>query len=142
VTDAAFSAAAAPHISRTRTIVGMARQWIKAPAGVGAKELARACGVTQRTARRWTRAGQLPRVYQAAIATLEPHDLGQVSPDWSGFKVFRGELVTPEGMALRPGEIRSIPIRQQYTRNLELAVERLKMGLEPEQHELELEDID
>jgi hypothetical protein len=114
---------------------GMARQWIATPTDRTARELARGCGVSIRTARRWVNSGKVPALYASA---LEEGDLGRVSPAWRGFRFLRDQLVTPGGEKLRPGEITSIPLRQQQLRLLELAVARLRMGLEPDQGELEL----
>ncbi|MCU7843310.1 MAG: phage protein [Candidatus Thiodiazotropha sp. (ex Monitilora ramsayi)] len=35
--------------------------------------------------------------------------LGAISNDWDGWRLFNGELITPNGYTLKPGEITAIP---------------------------------
>lgn len=40
-------------------------------------------------------------------------DLGALDSAWRGWTMVRGELVSPDGLRVRPGEIASIPLREQ-----------------------------
>lgn len=68
-------------------------------------------GVTERSARRWKVAGKVPEPYAARVALMLIADLGAISPDWQGWSIRQGELVSPEGLRLRPREIRALPLQ-------------------------------
>lgn len=66
-----------------------------------------------RTRRRWQAHGIPARVRAAA------GDLGAVSASWAGWRVIRGELVSPEGWRYRPSELYALPILRERVRALE-----------------------
>lgn len=68
---------------------------------------------SERTRRRWQKRG-IP-----ARARALAGDLAAIDPAWAGWILRRGELVSPEGLCFRPGEVLSIPLRIQQVRALE-----------------------
>lgn len=81
------------------------------PHGHSVRELARLAGVTERSVRRWKAAGNVPEPYSTRVALLLETDLGVLSPEWRGWSLRRGELVSPEGLRLLPREIRALPLQ-------------------------------
>jgi Phage protein len=88
--------------------------------GLSARLMAELAGVHIDTARRWKRKRRIPPAYIAIVQLKLDGDLGVLAQDWRGWRVLRGELVTPEGWSVRPGEIRSIPYRAQQLSALEV----------------------
>lgn len=78
--------------------------------------LAETCGVSTRTAERWRARGKMPAALALAVALLQDGDLGVFSAAWRGWKLVRGELVSPENWCFRPGEVAAIPIVSQQLR--------------------------
>lgn len=77
-----------------------------------AASLARRFDVHPTTAARWKARNLLPPRY-AALAALAAGDVGALDAAWTGWTLRRGELISPEGIAFRPGEVLAIPIRMQ-----------------------------
>jgi hypothetical protein len=94
--------------------------------GLSVLLLVQITGVHIDTARRWKRAGKVPKKHAVQVALATEGDLGVIAPEWTGFRVKNGLLWTPEGLAVRPGDIRSIPYRAHQVLALEqeLAKER------------------
>ena len=78
--------------------------------------LAAYCGASIRTAERWRARGKMPAGLAVAVALLHDGDLGVFSAAWRGWKLVRGELVSPENWCFRPGEVAAIPIVSQQMR--------------------------
>ena len=70
--------------------------------GFSVKEIARVCGVDITTARRWKRGAICPPL--GAVALLEG-DLGFLDPTWSGWRIVRGDLVSPENWIMTMGDV-------------------------------------
>jgi hypothetical protein len=66
-----------------------------------------------RTRRRWQAHGIPARVRASA------GDLGAIDDGWRGWRLIRGELVSPEGWKYRPGELYALPILRERVRALE-----------------------
>lgn len=81
--------------------------------------LARALGISERTARRFKASGQMPFAYAVVWAVLAEGDLGAVDPAFKGWRIERGRIVAPEGYGFRPGELLAIPLRMQQIAHLE-----------------------
>lgn len=81
--------------------------------------LAQVTGVHLDTARRWKRAGKVPAHYAPLIALRIEGDLGLITDQWKGFRLAQGDLWTPEGTPVSPGEVRAIPYRRDQIRELE-----------------------
>lgn len=84
-----------------------------------AGHLARVLGVPTRTARRWKAAGRLPAPWLLLFLLLGERDLGALDEAWRGWRLARGEIVSPEGLAFRPGEVLAASIRMQQLAELE-----------------------
>lgn len=86
--------------------------------GVTAKELALIAGVHITTARRWKRnPDALPARAEKALRALSG-ELGAIDPAFKGWRLIRGEIVSPEGWSFRPGEVRAIPFHRQQIAEL------------------------
>jgi len=70
--------------------------------GISVKEIVRAARVDPSTARRWKR-GAVP-VPAGKMLAIQG-DLGYFDPDWSGWVIRRGVLISPEGWEAKPGHI-------------------------------------
>ena len=88
------------------------------------QELARYCGVSLRTARRWKALGHMPRWAAVGFALLRDGDLGVISPEWRGWLIRRGELISPENWCFSPGEVVAIPSLYGLIRALERDLRR------------------
>jgi transcriptional regulator with XRE-family HTH domain len=75
------------------------------------------------TARRWKRGARLPPTARALLELVRGGELGSLARPWRGFRVHGGELWTPHGFSVRPGEIASIPYRFAQIRALERELE-------------------
>lgn len=96
---------------------------MKAPgsfANLPAEQLARLTFSSVRSAQRWKRLHLAPRLALQFLRLLFDGPLGMISPPWDGWTLRAGKLISPEGVAFTPGEVRSIPLRYQQIRALEL----------------------
>lgn len=98
--------------------------------GISPEWIARVLGCHLDTARRYKRTGKMPRAIARFLAVRIDGELGFVDTAWRGFKLVRGELCTPEGDTIRPGDVRAIPIRRQQLDELQ------RLALNPKQWEL------
>lgn len=98
--------------------------------GFPAELLARRLGVSIETARRYKRTGRMPAAMARLLELRIQGELGFMDTAWHGFRLVRGELVTPEGSTIRPGEVRALPINRQRMAELE------RLALEPRQWQL------
>lgn len=73
--------------------------------GVPVAVIAERCQVHPDTARRWKRTGNAPAGALALIRVLHEQDLGAVDATWTGWRLRRGELVSPGGDRLTPGAV-------------------------------------
>lgn len=78
--------------------------------GIPIKEIARICHVDLTTARRWKRGARFP---PKSALLLILADLGAFDPEWSGWRVYKGTLVSPEGWEITKGDVISSPILRQ-----------------------------
>jgi len=98
--------------------------------GVSARLIAAATGASIDSARRWKRTGRMPAAIAALLELRLAGELGLVDQLWTGFRLVRGELWTPEGAPLTPGDLRAIPYRREQLAELE------RRAREPRQFEL------
>lgn len=82
-------------------------------------ELAARTFASARTARRWKRLGMAPRVVIAWLELITHGALGVISATWAGWRLSRGELVSPDGHTFTPAEIAALPLRMQQIAALE-----------------------
>lgn len=92
--------------------------------------IARAAGVDLRTARRWKDTGRMPSPARALLTLTLHGDLTPLDGAWTGWKLHRGDLWSPEGHAFAPGDLRALP----YLR--ELHVEVMRNGMPGRQLQL------
>lgn len=95
------------------------------PAGFNADWLAKVCGVDTSTARRWKRAGHIPPRYARLVALADGADLGVLSDAWRGWRLYRDELVNPEGERFAAGQVRALRLHQQLAAELERQLRRV-----------------
>lgn len=95
------------------------------PYGYSAEWLAQACGVDLSTARRWKRLAFIPRRYARLVTLADSCDLGIISASWSGWKLTRDELVSPEGERFAIGQVRALPLKEQLASELERRLARI-----------------
>jgi hypothetical protein len=96
------------------------------------KEIARICGVDITTARRWKRGAQCPPDWALCLLT---GDLGFFDPKWTGWRLIRGDLVSPENWIITLGDVLAqrlvaaqIAAYQTENRSLKAQIEELKRG--------------
>jgi hypothetical protein len=83
---------------------------------IRAEELAQLTGAHLTSARRWKRLITLPRWLAVLVRTVFEGELADVSREFAGWRLRRGELVSPEGWRFTPGAIRALPfLRQQIS---------------------------
>jgi len=95
-------------------------------------EIARICGVDITTARRWKRGAQRPPDWALCLLT---GDLSFFDPKWRGWRLIRGDLVSPENWIITLGDVLAqrlvaaqIAAYQTENRALKAQVEELKRG--------------
>lgn len=92
--------------------------------------LAHVTGVHLETAKRWKRAGAIPKHYAHLVALRTEGNLGVIAGDWDGWRLRDQQLWTPDDVVVTPGEIRAIPYQKELLRELK------KQLAEPQQWSL------
>jgi hypothetical protein len=64
-------------------------------------------GVHPVTVRRWKKLAQVPRWLERLVRVCLRGELGEIDRTWSGWRIVRGELVSPEGWRFTPGAVRA-----------------------------------
>src|SRR5689334_1675507 len=77
--------------------------------GFPASYIARVCHVDLATARRWKRGATCPP-YTAIV--LITGDLSGFGPQWKGWKMKGGRIISPEGWAATPGDVMMVQLAQ------------------------------
>jgi hypothetical protein len=80
--------------------------------GVTTVELAAIAQVHLSTARRWKRTGKCPRWLERLVRVCHHGELDHIHRAWAGWRLERGQLISPEGWQSTPGAVRSIPLMQ------------------------------
>ncbi len=80
---------------------------------VNAETLAEATGAHLTTARRWKRLTVLPVWLARFVRVIVEGHLEEIAAAWSGWRIVAGDLVSPEGWSVSPGEIRALPFMRQ-----------------------------
>lgn len=75
--------------------------------GISVNEIARICGVDLSTARRWKRGAICPP--KTALVFLSA-DLGAFDPQWRGWCLRHGCLISPEGWEISRNDVLSAPL--------------------------------
>jgi hypothetical protein len=84
--------------------------------GVTTVELAALGQVHLSTARRWKRTGKCPRWLDRLVRVCHHGELDHVQRAWTGWRLERGQLISPEGWQFTPGAVRAIPFMQAQIR--------------------------
>jgi hypothetical protein len=107
--------------------------------GLSASYIARVCHVDLATARRWRR-GATCLPYTARV--LLTGDLSGFGPQWRGWKMKGGCIVSPEGWAATPGDVMMVQLAQlqlgdyrRENRALKAVVAELEAEVERNQFE-------
>jgi len=64
-------------------------------------------GVHPVTVRRWKKLARLPRWLERLVRVCLQGELGEIDRTWSGWRIVRGELVSPENLTYTPGAVRA-----------------------------------
>lgn len=91
--------------------------------GISIKEIARICHVDLTTARRWKRGARCPS--KMAMLLIQ-RDLVCFDPEWSGWHLRDGFLISPEGWQVGTGEVLAIRILRQQLACYEVELRRLQ----------------
>lgn len=78
--------------------------------GVPVSVLVALTGAHASTARRWKRAARVPAWLVLLVGVVWRGELDAISPAWRGWRLVRGELVSPEGWTATPGEVCALPL--------------------------------
>jgi Phage protein len=92
-----------------------------------AELLAAITGVDISTARRWKRAGKLPATAARLLSIVVLGDITVLG--FTGWRILRGELISPEGWTYSPGEVMALTLLRQRVAHLE-AERRKFLGLD------------
>jgi transcriptional regulator with XRE-family HTH domain len=77
-------------------------------------------GVSRRTWSRWERGeARIPTAAVNLLRLVAAGELPAGGPAWNGWRFYKGELVSPEGIGFEPGEIRALPLQYAYIAELE-----------------------
>lgn len=98
------------------------------PYGLPVSLLVAACGVSPDTARRWKRRGRMPPLAARLAELAIDGELGRLARPWQGFILRAGQLWTPYGFALAPGELSALPYRFAQIRALERQLGEPRQG--------------
>ena len=79
---------------------------LRVEAGLSIKECCKMFSITERTYRNWMK--KQPPGHVTTSLQLLAGDLSYLSPHWKGFKIYDGDLWTPEGERVTSGDIRAI----------------------------------
>src|SRR6202453_2838608 len=91
--------------------------------GINVNELARICHVSLKTASRWKDGTTCPP--KSALLLLAA-DLGCFDAKWKGWRLYQGNLVSPEGWEITKGDVISSPILRQQLAAFKMELRRLK----------------
>lgn len=97
---------------------------------ISVKDIARICGVSERTAKRWRDGTICP---PKPTLLLLAGDLGCFDSEWAGWIIRRGELVSPEGWCITMSDVRATPLLRSQLAIYQGENRRLKAELESRQ---------
>lgn len=94
--------------------------------GISAKEIARICRVSLKTAQRWKSGQTVPP--KSALMILQ-RDLGCLDSHWGGWQLRGGKLYSPEGWEFSPGDILATQLERRALESARAEVRRLRSEL-------------
>lgn len=95
--------------------------------GIPISELARICHVSLKTATRWKMGTTCPP--KSALLLLVA-DLGCFDVRWAGWRLYQGNLVSPEGWEITLGDVISSPLLRQQLAAFKSELKRLRAAAE------------
>lgn len=81
--------------------------------GISELRLIQVTGAHRSTVRRWKLGRSIPRWLSFVVRLCVQGELEDFDPAWRGWRIVRGELVSPEGTAFTPGAIRAGPLYRE-----------------------------
>lgn len=100
--------------------------WYESVSDFSIKHIAQVCGVDLTTARRWKRRAQRPPDWAFPLLM---GDLGFFDPRWKGWRLIKGDLVSPEGWTLSCGDVLAQRLAQAQIAAYQVENRRLKAEL-------------
>lgn len=92
--------------------------------GIPIKQIVEICQVDVTTARRWVRGATCPPQHVLLYLHARYYqDLGVIDPDWRGWKLRHGCLISPEGWQMTMGDVLASRLHEA-----QLAAWRLEVG--------------
>ena len=91
--------------------------------GINVNELSRICHVSLKTAARWKSGTTCPP--KSALILLVG-DLGCFDPQWKGWRLYCGNLISPEGWEITRGDVISSPLLRQQLAAFKTELKRLR----------------
>jgi hypothetical protein len=101
--------------------------------GIPISEIARLCGVSLKTARRWKAGSTCPP--KTALSILSG-DLGFLSEEWKGWRIRGSEIISPDGWGVSRNDALIVPLMHGQIAALRSELARAKAELEA----LQIED--
>jgi hypothetical protein len=95
--------------------------------GISIKEIAKLCQVSVRTARRWKQGTMCPP--ETALMVLRG-DLGLFDPEWRGWTLRHGCLISPEGWEMRASDVLASRLHEAQLSAWRIENRRLQFELE------------
>jgi hypothetical protein len=92
--------------------------------GFNVNEVARICRVSLKTAGRWKDGTTCPP--KSALMLLDS-DLGMFDHLWAGWRIYKGNLVSPEGWEITRGDVISSPLLRQQLAAFKTELKRLRL---------------
>ena len=82
---------------------------------------------------RWLTTAKIPEAMYQLLDLLLNGSIARIHGAWSGWNIDTktGDLVTPVGTTIKPGEVMSIPYRMQLLRHLQREIAELKKAATP-----------
>jgi hypothetical protein len=107
--------------------------------GINVNELSRICHVSLKTAARWKSGTTCPP--KSALMLLAG-DLRCFDAAWNGWRVHRGNLISPEGWEITLGDVISSPLLRQQLAAFKTELKRLRAAAaEDSIHEQPVPDV-
>lgn len=84
---------------------------------LGARQIAKTCQVSVRTAYHWLRTRRVPARAVQLVEAIHGGDLGIISSRWKGWRLRHAGLWSPGGMCFDPHEIERLPDTRERLRD-------------------------
>lgn len=79
--------------------------------GIPINEIARICRVSEKTAARWKSGQTVPPLSALMVLRIKwAGDLGELGPEWQGWRYRGGELTSPDGWRINRNDALAVPL--------------------------------